>query len=118
MTTNDDWPQVILNPDAGPRLIWENHVVLGAVQASLGLIGPNVRGIAVEAQKDRVTFHVALTQRSPQAEDDIEDMIFDFEALSWGEVPGGLTVDTVITVGDTGPEWTGYQWRRIFIAHS
>jgi hypothetical protein len=117
VTTNDDYPQVILGPDASPQLIWENHVVLGAVQASLGNVGPGVRGIAVEVHKDGVTFHVALAQRSQQAEEDIEDMIAEFEAEGLGDVPRGLTVNAVVTVGDTGPEWTGYRWRRIFLAH-
>ncbi|GIG01132.1 hypothetical protein [Catellatospora citrea] len=119
MAESSGYPQIVLNPDADlQRLTWENHVVLAAVQASLGNIGPDVRGIAVEAGKDRVTFHVALTQRSAKGDEDIEDMLSEFEAVTGGYVRGTFALDTLVTVGDTGPEWSGYRWRRIFLAHA
>jgi hypothetical protein len=117
MTANDEYPQVILGPNAGPELTWQNHVVLDAVQASLGNIGPDVRGIAVQAEKDRVTFHFALTRRTEQADEDIADTLAEFEALTMGTVRGEFSIDTTVTVGDTGPQWSGYPGRRIFLAH-
>jgi hypothetical protein len=113
-----EYPQFIFNPDADVRkLAWENHVVLVAVQASLGNVGPDVRGIAVEAGADRVTFHVALGQRSPRSDEDIDDMLVEFDAGTAGCVQGDFTLGTVVTVGDAGPGWSGYPWRRIFLAH-
>jgi hypothetical protein len=37
---------------------------------------------------------------------------------SQGVIQGEFTIDTVVTVGGTGPEWSGYRQRRIFLAHS
>lgn len=118
MTDSSEDPQSILHPDAEQRkLARENSIVLMALQASLGLVGPDVRGMAVEAGEDRVTFHVALTQRSARSDEDLDDLLFEFEALTWGMVRGGFALDTVVTVGDTGPAWSGHPWRRIFLAH-
>lgn len=112
-----EYPQIIGRTNADPGLTWENHVALFALQASLGNIVPEVRGVAVEAGKERVTFHVALVQRSRQADEDIEDMLAEFEVQTLGVVRGRFTIGAEVTVGATGPEWSGYEWRRIFLAH-
>jgi hypothetical protein len=80
-------------PDADrAELDWTNYVVVQAVQASLGLIRPDVLGIAVEARADGVTFQVALFRGSTQADEDVEDIVFEFDALTCTDMEGGVPV--------------------------
>jgi hypothetical protein len=55
MSSSDAFPRARRNPDADPaELEWAGYVVEQAVGASLGLIGPDVLGLAVEVRKDGV----------------------------------------------------------------
>ncbi len=91
MDIDDAFPQIRRNPDADQAALdWSNYVVGEAVQASLGLIGPEVLGIAVEVQKSGMTFHVTLVKQTTQADEDIEDMVFEFDARTAGVVEGGI----------------------------
>jgi hypothetical protein len=118
VAASDAFPRASRNPNADPaELEWTSYVVEQAVRASLGLIGPDVLGLAVEARKDGVTFHVALFRRSKRADDDIEDMVFEFDALTAGDMKGGIPWNVAITVGSFSPQWDGSQLRPIFVAH-
>jgi hypothetical protein len=118
VAVDDSIPQIRRNPDANhAALEWSNYVVGQAMQASLGLVGPDVLGIAVEIRNDGVTFHVALFRHTAQADEDIEDMVFEFDALTAGVGEGGIPWDVAITVGDFGPNWDGNELRRIFLVH-
>jgi len=115
---DDAFPQIRRNPDADQAALdWSNYVVGQAVQASLGLIGPDVLGIAVEIQKSGVTFHVALFRHTTQADEDIEDMVFEFDALTAGVVEGGIPWRVTVTVDGLRPQWDGNELRPIFLAH-
>jgi hypothetical protein len=118
MSSSDAFPRARRNPDADPaELEWAGYVVEQAVGASLGLIGPDVLGLAVEVRKDGVIFHVALFRRSKRADDDIEDMVFEFDALTAGDMEGGIPWSVAITVGGLSPRWDGGQLRPISLAH-
>ncbi|WP_143193891.1 hypothetical protein [Micromonospora sp. CB01531] len=117
MTANDEHPEITPEADGDLERIRRNETVLEAVQVSLGLIGPDVLGIAVESRSDGVTFHVALARRTAEADEDIEDMIADYEARTLGYVPSEFTIDAAVTVEDTGPQWRGRRWSVIYLAH-
>ncbi|WP_238014203.1 hypothetical protein KZZ52_11960 [Dactylosporangium sp. AC04546] len=52
-------------------LLRRNYLVLQTGQAALGLIGPDMLGIAVEAQPDAVVLHFAIAIRTAETEEDI-----------------------------------------------
>ena len=63
------------------QLSFENRRVLDLVQASLGGITRNIRSISLSCEGHTVHIHFLLRRRDPVDTEEIEDMIFEFEAL-------------------------------------
>lgn len=108
-------PTILWGPDYGPRLMWENFALLMALQASIGCIGPDVRGIAVEARPDRIVIHACLRRRSERALEDLADLTSDLETDLTGTTDPPVEVQLVTEVGDTDQSWSGYQYRRLYL---
>lgn len=108
------YPSVRTGPGYGPRVEWENWVLLAALQASQGLLGPLVRAVAVEATPDRVVVHVAAREKTTLLMEDLGDLISDLEAgLSYAEPRPD--VELRVEVGPAGPEWSGHPHPRLFM---
>jgi hypothetical protein len=93
--------------------VTENDVVLATVQAMLGLVSPDVHGVAVEIDGDSVTLHLAVARADGEIREDINDMVGDLEGLLW---PERVEVTPRVHVGSTNGAWEGRQHRVIFLA--
>lgn len=65
----------------------ENAIVLDAVQALLGLISTDVIAIAVGMERDRIELRFWVRRRTSELNEDIEDAVFELDALLSGEGP-------------------------------
>jgi hypothetical protein len=111
------YPTVTYGPSFGPATQWETFVVVQALQASLGLIHPEMTALAVEAQPDAVVLHACIQGSTPELTEVFQDIIGDLKAaldpITDPVVP--ITVRTYI--GDSGPEWPGYPFRRLYMRY-
>ena len=92
----------------------ENLLVLVAVQAALGLIGPTIKSVALELSNlNEVKLQVWATENLDEVNEDAIDMVGDMEALLWPDVP---SIDAQIL--DTDPKKTTTNWigRYIYAA--
>lgn len=63
-------------------LKWENEQVLNLIQATLGSITNNMRVIALECHNEKhVLIYFLLEKDTPEDREEIEDIVFEFEAL-------------------------------------
>lgn len=90
----------------------ENRLVLDVVQAALGLISREVRAISVELDANRIILHVAVYEHSAQVEEDVEDLLFELDALQ----NGSIAIKSSIFVGAPNADWPGNSGRRVYAA--
>jgi hypothetical protein len=76
------------------RLAWENSQVLNLVQALLGAVTPNIRGVAIEFPEGMVRLHFVLGHENEDDRAEIEEVLFDFTALQSKNVD----IDVVVSV--------------------
>jgi hypothetical protein len=93
-------------------LSFENKLVLDTVQAALGLISPEMRAISIVVESSRVVVHVAVHESTAQVVEDVEDLVFELQALQ----EKALTVESVIFEGPPHAGWSGNSGRRIYVA--
>jgi hypothetical protein len=96
----------------GASFAWENRVVLDVVQAALGLISCDMRAISVRAELDRIILYVAVRERSPQVEEDIDDLVFELHALQ----DKLIEIEVSVHVGEPDTSWPGHFGRRVYVA--
>jgi hypothetical protein len=68
------------------KLTAQNRCVLDIVAASIGLISTDIRIIWFRILDDTLIISFAVNSKSPQVIEDIEDIIFEVEALNVGEI--------------------------------
>jgi hypothetical protein len=90
----------------------ENMLVLDTLQASLGLISEDMRGISVQVQPEKIVLHFALREQNVSVDADIEDMIFELDALR----EGAIRIEASIYVGAPDNAWPGREGRLIYLA--
>lgn len=90
----------------------ENSLVLQTLQASHGLVSPTMNAIAIQVEIDKVVLHFLVAQDSSEVEEDIEDMIFELDAL----LGGSLRIEARVCVGRSAADWPGQRWRLIYLA--
>lgn len=90
----------------------ENNLVLDVVQAALGLISREMRAISFDQDSERINLYVAVHEHNPQVDEDIEDLVFELEALQEGPV----VIEPHVFVGSPGREWPGNSGRRVYVA--
>ena len=90
----------------------ENMLVLQAVQASLGLVSPDVLGISVKAELDKVVLHFAVSQQTDPVREDVSDIIFELDAL----LEGSELLESRIYLGIPDDNWPGRTGRLIYLA--
>lgn len=66
MEQDRQYPVLRAGSGANARIDWENRAILFVLQASVGLIGPEVLGVSVEAKKDEVIVHICFVRRTRQ----------------------------------------------------
>jgi hypothetical protein len=90
----------------------ENGLVLDALQASLGLVSSSMSAISVQLDAGDVVLHFALLERTPEVDEDIDDMVFELDALR----EGSTRILTAIHVGSPDAAWPGRAGRLIYLA--
>ena len=90
----------------------ENMLVIQAVQASLGLVSPDVLGISVEARHSQVILHFAVKRKTPDIGEDIDEIMFEFDAL----LEGSEILKSRIYLGVPDKNWPGRVGRLIYLA--
>lgn len=95
------------------RLNFENMLVIDALQASLGLISRNIRGISVQLESGKIVLHFALYNHDADVVEDIDEMAFELDALRGG----AIRIETRLYVGPPDKIWPGRAGRLIFLAH-
>jgi hypothetical protein len=90
----------------------ENGLVLDALQASLGLVSPGMKAIAVLLDVDRIVLHFAVSERSPDIDEDIDDIAFELDALR----EGSIAIVTEVHVGVPDASWSGRAGRLVYLA--
>ncbi|MFV2104649.1 hypothetical protein [Micromonospora sp. LOL_024] len=93
-------------------LVRENRLVLNVVQAALGLISREMRAISVRLDSDRITLYVAVYERSAQVGEDVNDLVFELEALQ----DGPIAIESLIYMGAPDVDWPGNSARRVYLA--
>lgn len=97
-------------------LLRRNYLLLMAGQAALGLIGPDIVGVAVEPRPDAVALHFAVAKRTPEAEEDIQDIADDLAVYLGGGPDQRSRILTQIHVGRPDAGWPGYTHALLYIA--
>jgi hypothetical protein len=113
MTEPLRYPSFVRGPASGPRLVWQNDALMAALQASQGLIGPEVVAMSVEATTRSIVLHVCLRELNELVEDDLDELLGDLEALTGGYVEPSIDLGIATFVGDSVPEWPGYSHPRL-----
>jgi hypothetical protein len=96
----------------GSPLEGENRLVLDVVQAALGLISPEMRAISVKRDSNRIILYVAVRERNAQVDEDIEDLLFELEALQ----DSPIAIEASVFVGAPNADWPGISGRRVYVA--
>jgi hypothetical protein len=96
----------------GSPLEGENRLVLDVVQAALGLISPEMRAISVEQNSSGITLYIAVSERNAQVDEDVEDLVFELEALQ----EGPIAIEASIFVGAPSRDWPGISRRKVYMA--
>ena len=78
----------------------------------LGLISREMRAIAVRAEQDRIHLYVLVHERSARVAEDIDDLIFELEALQEGPV----AIDASVHEDEPSAAWPGSLARQVYRA--
>ncbi|MFD1322245.1 hypothetical protein ACFQ4H_14200 [Micromonospora sonneratiae] len=86
--------------------------MLDVVQAALGLISREVRAISFDQDSGQINLYIAVYERNAQVDEDVEDLVFELEALQDGPV----VIESHVFVGAPNAEWSGNSGRRVYLA--
>lgn len=75
-------------------LIHKNMQVLSLVQALLGSITNNLRAVSIHCASQGVALTLVLFHESLECREEIDDIVFEFEALQFRNI--GVTVDVIV----------------------
>lgn len=87
-----------------------NAYSLNLVEALLGAITPNFRAVAIDNHLSGVRIRFLLEQKSPSDAEEIDEVLFKFEALC-----PGLIVEHLITVSDEALERVAPAGRLVYL---
>lgn len=97
-------------------LLRRNYLLLQTGQAALGLIGPDILGIAVEPRRDDVVLHFAVAEHTEQVAQDIQDIADDLVVLLNPGPEMLSAIDTQIHVGRPDGSWPGRTHAVLYLA--
>ena len=93
-----------------------HYLLLQTGQAALGLIGPDILGIAIEPRFDEAILHVSATAHTETLDEDVNDILDDLIALL-ASGPERLTrISTQIHVGAADLSWPGRSYPLLYLA--
>jgi hypothetical protein len=81
---------------------WVEHVVACAASAAVGLIGPGIRAMGCVLHPGEVELHFALISPTTEDLEDIEDIVFELDAL----LEGHTMIRTVLHQGEQKLDWS------------
>jgi hypothetical protein len=113
----EQYPRLTQGPGFGPARIWENDALLTVLQASQGLMAPEIEAVSVQALPRSIVIHVCLRESSEAATEDLDDLVAETEALLAGVIEPMVDIDVSIHIGESGPRWPGYLHRRLYMIH-
>jgi hypothetical protein len=113
----EKYPQLIRGPGAGPALDWENEALLLVLQASQGLMAPEIDAVSVQALPDSIVIHACHREASDAVAEDLNDLVGEVEALLIGITGPMVDIRVSVHVGATDAGWPGYRYRRRFLIH-
>lgn len=113
----EQYPRLTQGPGFGPARIWENDALLMVLQASQGLMAPEIEAVSVQALPRSIVIHVCLRESSEAATEDLDDLVAETEALLVGVIEPMVDIDVSIHIGEFGPGWPGYLHRRLYTIH-
>ncbi|AGL14836.1 hypothetical protein [Actinoplanes sp. N902-109] len=96
----------------GSSLDDENKLVLDVVQAALGVISHEMLAISVERADNGIKLYVAVSELNEQVEEDVDDLVFELQALQERLVQ----IEFFIYVGKVSADWPGISARRVYVS--
>lgn len=87
----------------------ENEQVLNLIQAMLGSVTANMRAIGIDSRNGEVKTTFLLGGETPEDQEEIEDIVFEFEALQLENVP----VDVEVVVDSRPLDDLLVPWARV-----
>ncbi|WP_320068881.1 hypothetical protein [Micromonospora sp. RTGN7] len=90
----------------------ENGLVLDAMQASLGLISAKIHAVSVAMEAEVITMHFAVAYLNVDAEEGIDDILFELDALRGGTE----RIESSVHVGFPDGGWSGRSGRLFYLA--
>ncbi|MFD5143084.1 hypothetical protein [Streptomyces sp. NPDC058401] len=97
-------------------LLRRNYLLIQTGQASLGLIGPDVLGIAVEPRPEEIILHFALAALTAEVEEDVEDIVFELAVFLAGGPEQRSKITTELHVGDPHTTWNSPRYAVLYRA--
>ena len=64
----------------------ENELIVHLIQAWIGLISPNIQAISLELVGSSVTLHFSIRESNEETDEDISDILTEFDILVPREV--------------------------------
>ncbi|MTE21435.1 hypothetical protein F0L17_20425 [Streptomyces sp. TRM43335] len=106
-----------LTPDEVRAQLRRDHLLLRACQASLGLVGRDVLGLAVEPRPGEVVLHAAVVRETPDAVRDLHDIASELKLLLVGGPDDRSDITTQVHVGLPCPaSWPGHDHALVYLA--
>ncbi|MCX5409911.1 hypothetical protein OHA37_39490 [Streptomyces sp. NBC_00335] len=95
-------------------LLRRNYLLIQTLQASLGLIGPDVLAIAVEPRPEEVVLHFAVAELTAEVEEDVEDIVFELTVFLAGGPEQRSKITTELHVGDPHATWHSRRYAMLY----
>ena len=113
----EQYPRLTEGPGFGPATVWANDAMLMVLQASQGLMAPEIEAVSVQALPRSIVIHVCLRATSAAVTEDLDDLVAETEALLVGIIEPTLGIEVSIHIGESGPGWPGYRHQRLYMVH-
>ncbi|MFJ3882918.1 hypothetical protein ACIPW5_36380 [Streptomyces sp. NPDC090077] len=97
-------------------LLRRNYLLIQTGQASLGLIGPYVLGIAVEPRPEEIVLHFAVAAHTAEVEEDLEDIVFELAVFLAGGPEQRSKITTELHVGHPPATWFSPRYAVLYRA--
>jgi hypothetical protein len=90
-----------------------NGRVVNLVQAMLGSISANFRAVAIDLTQGAVKLHFLLERECDADREEIDDIVFEYEALELGFADSRAVIASVVVSADDAP-MLSMPGRRVF----
>lgn len=90
-----------------------NYLVVMITQAMLGLVSPTLLAVAIDTDDSLIRIYFAIRETSVEQDADIQEIISDFEAFLYPNVP---EIEVIVREGYPTMDWVGPRARQVFRA--